>query len=291
MTRSRACVASSRCSSSRAGGSPRRERGDVARQVRRVPPAEPVDRRDRADADAEVVAAAPVAEVVAGTEVAAVVAAAEVGGLVPAIARGREHVDDELEVALHRLRLGGQLVAVRVGEPRPRLRLELVAGEVLRLERQGLREIGVEVGGALARDAVDQVERDVVETGITKRRERRAGRRPAWPAVRAPRAGRGWKLCAPSETRLTPCSRRSARELRRDRLRVRLDRQLLRPAAPRAGARARAGSVNVGVPPPRKIVSSAGARQVALEFELREQRVDVRRRAGRRRPTAVTKSQ
>ena len=57
---------------------------------------------------------------------------------------------------------------MRVCEPRPRLRLELVAGEVLGLEREGVREIGIEVGGALARDPVDEIERDVVESGITE---------------------------------------------------------------------------------------------------------------------------
>ena len=55
-----------------------------------------------------------------------------------------------------------------VREPRARLGLELVAGEVLRLEREGVREVRVEIGGALARDPVDEIERDVVETGITK---------------------------------------------------------------------------------------------------------------------------
>ena len=34
--------------------------------------------------------------------------------------------------------------------------------------------------------------------------------------------------------------------------------------------------MNVGVPPPRKIVSSAAASSAALELQLREQRVDVR---------------
>ena len=63
----------------------------------------------------------------------------------------------------------------------------------------------------------------------------------------------------------------------RDRLRVRLDGQLLRSAAARrAGARAAAGSVKVGVPPPRKTVSGRSREQVPLERELREQRVDVR---------------
>ena len=47
---------------------------------------------------------------------------------------------------------------MRDGEARTRLRLELVAGEVLGLEREGLREVGVEVGGALAGNAVDEIE-------------------------------------------------------------------------------------------------------------------------------------
>ncbi len=55
-----------------------------------------------------------------------------------------------------------------VREPRSGLRLELVAGQVLRLERQRLGEIGSEVGGALAGDAVEKIERDVVESGITE---------------------------------------------------------------------------------------------------------------------------
>ena len=55
-----------------------------------------------------------------------------------------------------------------VGETRARLRLELVAREMLGLESEGVREIRLQVGGALARDPVEQIERDVVETGITK---------------------------------------------------------------------------------------------------------------------------
>ena len=53
-------------------------------------------------------------------------------------------------------------------EPRARLGLELVQGEVIGRERQSLREIMVEVGGLLARDPVNEIERDVVERGITK---------------------------------------------------------------------------------------------------------------------------
>jgi hypothetical protein len=43
-------------------------------------------------------------------------------------------------------------------EASPRLRLELVAGEVVRLERERVVEVAGEVGGALARDPVDEVE-------------------------------------------------------------------------------------------------------------------------------------
>jgi hypothetical protein len=57
---------------------------------------------------------------------------------------------------------------MRVGEPGSRFRLQLVAGEVLRLEGDGVCEVRLEIGGALARNAVDEIERDVVETGITK---------------------------------------------------------------------------------------------------------------------------
>jgi hypothetical protein len=63
-----------------------------------------------------------------------------------------------LEVELHRVGLALQLGAVRVGEARPRLGLQLVARQVLRLERKRLGEVGIEVGGALARDPVDEVE-------------------------------------------------------------------------------------------------------------------------------------
>src|SRR6185369_12912001 len=57
---------------------------------------------------------------------------------------------------------------MRVREPRARLRLELVAGQVLRIEGERLGEIALEVGGALAGDAVDEIERDVFKSGITK---------------------------------------------------------------------------------------------------------------------------
>ena len=80
-----------------------------------------------------------------------------------------------------------------VREARARLRLQLVRGDVLGLERERLGEVALEVGGALARDAVDEIERDVVESGITQDGERRAGRRRAAQRDRARRRRRGWK--------------------------------------------------------------------------------------------------
>ena len=59
-----------------------------------------------------------------------------------------------------------------VREAGARFRFELVRGDVLRLERQGLGEVACQVGGALAGDPVDEIEGDVVKTGITKMVER-----------------------------------------------------------------------------------------------------------------------
>src|SRR5207244_2057132 len=61
-----------------------------------------------------------------------------------------------------------ELPSVRVREAGARLRFELVAREVLGLERQRLGEIGDEIGGALARDPVDEIEGDVVKSGTTE---------------------------------------------------------------------------------------------------------------------------
>ena len=45
---------------------------------------------------------------------------------------------------------------------------------MLRLERERLGEVALEVGGALARDPVDEVEREVVEAGLPERVHRAA---------------------------------------------------------------------------------------------------------------------
>ena len=149
----------------------------------------------------------------------------EVRCLVPAVAGRRQRLDDSLEVPLHRLGLAHELVTPGMGEPRARFCLELVEGEVLGRECQSLRKIMVEVGGLLARDAVDEVQRDVVERGIAKSMHR---------ASDVVRPGNALEhLEQPRRERLS--SERDARhaavvqercELRRHGLRVRLNRHL-----------------------------------------------------------------
>src|SRR5438093_159505 len=82
------------------------------------------------------------------------VSAAEIRRLVPPVSRTDEARDHPLEVGLHRFGLTNELGAAYVGKPRPRLRLELVAREMLRLERERLAQIALEIGGALAGDPV-----------------------------------------------------------------------------------------------------------------------------------------
>jgi hypothetical protein len=75
---------------------------------------------------------------------------AEVRRLVPAIPRFRQAFDDALEVPLHRVGLSRELIPEGMCEARSRLGLELVARQVVRLERERLVEVAIEVGGALA---------------------------------------------------------------------------------------------------------------------------------------------
>ena len=147
------------------------ERGDVARDGRRVAATQVAEGRHGPDPDAEVVAPVPIAEVVVRAEIPAGrrrARQAEVRRLVPAVTGRRQRVDDMLEIPLHRLRLPYQLAPEDMCEARARLRFELVQRQVLRGERQCLREIVVEVGELLARDPIDQIEGDVVERGSTK---------------------------------------------------------------------------------------------------------------------------
>ena len=130
---------------------------------------------------------------------------------------------------------------------------------MLRLERKGVREVRLEIGGALARNAVDEIERDVVEPGITESMDRPsdvvgAGTRSSTPSRC------GLNDCAPSETRLTRWSRSS-----KERAGVTVS-GLASTVTSAAGGSASSvrmsasGSVKVGVPPPTNTVSSGPAR-------------------------------
>src|SRR5512133_1904706 len=205
------------------------KRREVRREPRRGAPAPAANGRDRADPEAEVVAPTPVREVVSRAQIAAdrirLRDAAEVGRLVPAVAGSDERLDDALEVALHRLRLATELVPVRVREPRPGLRLELVAGEVLGPKRERLSYVGSEIGGPLPRNPVDEIQRDVVKSGIAKMVE------GAPDVVRSGNAVEyakqfGLERLGTERDAVDAVAAQERRELRCHRLRVRLDRDL-----------------------------------------------------------------
>ena len=146
---------------------------------------------------------------------------------------------------------------------------------MLRLEREGVAEIGFEIGGALAGDPVDEIERDVVKSGITKMMHGapdvvrtgntlehaqqlgleglRAERDARDAGARAARAASSGVTVSGFASTVTSAAGGSA-----------------------SSRRTSSGSaVNVGVPPPRKIVSSSGASSARSSSSSREQRVDV----------------
>src|SRR5579859_3860935 len=147
------------------------QRLQIGGQPRCVPPATRADRRDCADAEPEVVAAEPVGEIVARPEVPSageLGTPTEVRRLVPPVSGCRQCLDDLLEVALQRIALTGELIPEGMCEARPGLGLELVAGQVLRLQGERLVQVALQVGGALAGNPIDEIERYVVNFGITK---------------------------------------------------------------------------------------------------------------------------
>src|SRR5207237_2669217 len=118
--------------------------------------------------------------------------------------------------------------AVGVREAGPRLGLELVAGQVLRPERERLVEVAREVGGALAGNPVQEVERDVVKRGITKMVEGAPdGLGTGAPLERLEEMGPEALRAERDAVHAGPPQKR--RERRRHRLRVRLDCHLTRP--------------------------------------------------------------
>src|SRR5204863_7160053 len=110
---------------------------------------------------------------------------------------------------------------------RPRLRLELVAGKVLRLECERLLEIGVEIGGALTRDPVDEIERDVVKSDITQMMHGTPDVVRTRKALEHSEELRRERLRAERDPRRA-CASEERSQLARDRLRIALDRDLLR---------------------------------------------------------------
>ena len=141
-----------------------------------------------------------------------------------------------------------------VREAGARLRFQLVRGDVLGLERQGLGEVACEVGGLLARDAVDEIERDVVNSGITKTIEG-----------------------APDVVRLgnaVECPKQTWRE------RLRAERHAVDAARRRAARRARASTVSGFA----STVTSSAARQGAQQARERAaaRSASACRRRGRR---------
>src|SRR5438128_12160784 len=108
-----------------------------------------------------------------------------------------------------------------------RLRLELVAGQVLGLEGKGLGEVALEMGGALSRNPVDEIERDVVKTGITQTVHGPPDVLRIGPAFEDGEQMRLEALCAERDASGAQLPK-ERRQLPRDRLRIRLDRDVVR---------------------------------------------------------------
>ena len=164
---------------------------------------------------------------------------------------------------------------------------------MLGLERERLREVVLQLGGGLARDAVEEIERDVVESGITKSVHGAPDVVGAGPALE--HLEQMWLEALGPERDTRDAGRaKEAGQILRHRLRVRLDRHLGGSRERREDAASSgAGAVNVGVPPPTKTVSSARPEHRTLAGRARPASASAHRRAcslGPARPL-VTKSQ
>ena len=219
----------------------------------------------------------PVAEVVLRAQIASAAdagTAAEVRRLVPAVSGCGQRRHDELEVRLHRLGLALELPSVSVREARARLRFQLVRGEMLRREADRLGEVAFEVGGALARDAVDEVERDVVESGITENVDGASDVVRSGNALEHAEQPRLERLRAERDA-VDAVAAQEQRELGRDRLGVRLDGRLRRGRQRREETLERARLGEAWRTAPEEHGVERGREQSALELELGEQRIDV----------------
>ena len=199
---------------------------------------------------------------------------AEVRRLVPAVARTEERLDDALEVVLHRLRLAMELCPVGVRKPGPRLRLELVAREVLGPKRERLAYVGIEVGGSLPRDPIDEIQRDVVKSGITKMVKGTSDVVRTGNAVEDGEQPRLERLRAERDA-VDAVAAKERRQSRRHRLRIRLDRHLGRWRQGREQALQLAGLGERRRAAAQEDRFELGRKQLALERELRQQSVHV----------------
>ena len=97
---------------------------------------------------------------------------------------------------------------------------------MLGLQRESVAQVGVEVGGALAGNPVDEVERDVVKSGITKSVDGASDVVRARPPVEHREQVRPEALRAQRDAVHAAFAQQPG-QLRRHGLRVRLDRHLV----------------------------------------------------------------
>ena len=160
---------------------------------------------------------------------------------------------------------------------------------MLRLEREGVREVQLEVGGALARDAVEEIERDVVKSGITESVHRAPDVVGCCLALEHVEQLRPERLRAERDA-VTPCSRRSAAS---SGVTVSGFASTVSSSAAGSAASSRASAaarVNVGVPPPTNTVSTTSA-SPSRSRSSSASSASTYAPCSPSRPTAVTKSQ
>ncbi len=144
----------------------------------------------------------PVAEIVLGLAPLP----AEVRGLIPPVAGGSERRDDDFVVVLHRLRRAFQGRPVGVGEAGAGLGLELVVADVVGPQAQGLVEVVAQADLVLTRNPKHQVEVEVLDSSLAQHPHRAPHRLWLWRGRSSVSSSSRVKLCAPSETRVTPPS-------------------------------------------------------------------------------------
>ncbi len=145
---------------------------------------------------------------------------------------------------------------------------------MLGIERERFLDVGFEHGGGLARDAVEEIEGDVLETAISQNVHRPADVLGVAAPLQHVQEGRVERLCAERHA-IDTVSLEKRRQVGRDRLGVRLDGDLVRAGQRsqkplqrvRRRERRRAAAQEDRLEPRRE--------HLALQLELREKRGDV----------------